>query len=243
MTFLELVNDVLIRLREPTVTTVNLNSYSALIGKFVNDAKSQIEDAFCWNALGQTITVTTIPSISSYSLTGAGQKFQVMDAINVTSNVGLTNISFVDMNRKLNFTPLVNSIPVEFAFNGIDEKAGAVAEYGVAQYGSNAVPIAEYTAGVVGINTKVDLYPIPDGVYTIKFALTVPQPKLNFDSTFVSVPDVLVVQNAYARALVERGEDGGLSSSEAYLLYKAMLSDYIALEGTRYPENQEFVAV
>ena len=58
-----------------------------------------------------------------------------------------------------------------------------------------------------------------------------------------TVPDVLVVQNAYARALVERGEDGGLSSSEAYQLYKAMLSDYIALEGTRYPENQEFVAV
>jgi hypothetical protein len=26
-------------------------------------------------------------------------------------------------------------------------------------------------------------------------------------------------------------------------LYKSMLSDYIALEGTRYPENQEFVAV
>jgi hypothetical protein len=59
----------------------------------------------------------------------------------------------------------------------------------------------------------------------------------------VAVPDVLVSQNAYARALVERGEDGGLSSSEAYALYKTMLSDYIALEGTRYPENQEFVAV
>jgi hypothetical protein len=52
-----------------------------------------------------------------------------------------------------------------------------------------------------------------------------------------------VAQNAYARALVERGEDGGLSSSEAYQLYKAMLSDSIALEGTRYPENQEFVAI
>jgi hypothetical protein len=57
------------------------------------------------------------------------------------------------------------------------------------------------------------------------------------------VPDFLVAQNAYARALVERGEDGGLSSSEAYQLYKSMLSDYIALEGTRYPENQEFVAI
>jgi hypothetical protein len=215
MTYLELVNDVLVRLREPTVSTVVQTAYSTLIGKFVNDAKRQIEDAFAWNVLGQTVTVSTVASTSSYSLTGAGQKFQVMDVINTTSNVGLINISFVDMNRKLNFTPLVNSIPTEFAFDGVD--------------GS--------------YNTKVNLYPIPDGVYTIKFSLTVPQATLSSDATIVSVADTLVSQNAYARALVERGEDGGLSSSEAYLLYKSMLSDYIALEGTRYPENQEFVAV
>jgi hypothetical protein len=215
MTYLELVNDVLVRLRETTVSTVSETSYSALIGKFVNDAKRQIEDAFAWNVLGQTITVTTVASTPAYSLTGAGQKFQVMDVINTTSNVGLINITFVDMNRKLNFTPLVNSIPTEFAFDGVD--------------GS--------------YDTKVNLYPIPDGVYTIKFALTVPQATLTSDSTVVAVADTLVAQNAYARALVERGEDGGLSSSEAYQLYKAMLSDSIALEGTRYPENQEFVAI
>ena len=215
MTYLELINDVLVRLRETTVSTTTETTYSTLIGKFVNDAKRQIEDAFSWNALGQTITVTTTASTASYSLTGAGQKFQVMDVINTTSNVGLTNISFVDMNRKLNFTPLVNSIPTEFAFDGVD---------------------ASY-------DTKVNLYPIPDGAYTIKFALTVPQATLSSGSTVVLVSDVLVAQNAYARALVERGEDGGLSSSEAYLLYKAMLSDQIALEGTRYPENQEFVAI
>jgi hypothetical protein len=215
MTYLELVNDVLVRLRETAVSTVSETSYSSLIGKFVNDAKRQIEDAFAWNVLGQTITVTTASSTPTYSLTGAGQKFQVMDVINTTSNVGLINISFVDMNRKLNFTPLVNSIPTEFAFDGVD--------------GS--------------YDTKVNLYPIPDGVYTIKFALTVPQATLSSDSTVVAVADTLVAQNAYARALVERGEDGGLTSSEAYQLYKAMLSDYIALEGTRYPENQEFVAI
>jgi hypothetical protein len=73
--------------------------------------------------------------------------------------------------------------------------------------------------------------------------LTIPQATLTSDQTIVLVPDVLVVQNAYSRALVERGEDGGLSSSEAFLLYRTMLSDYIALEGTRYPENQEFVSV
>ena len=215
MTYLELVNDVLVRLREATVSTVTQTSYSTLIGKFVNDAKRQIEDAFAWNVLGQTITVTTSASTPAYSLTGAGQKFQVMDVINTTSNIGLINISFADMNRKLNFTPLVNSIPTEFAFDGVD--------------GS--------------YDTKVNLYPIPDGVYTIKFSLTVPQATLTSDATVVAVADTLVAQNAYARGLVERGEDGGLSSSEAYQLYKAMLSDYIALEGTRYPENQEFVAV
>ncbi len=215
MTYLELINDVLVRLRETTVSTTTETSYSTLIGKFVNDAKRQIEDSFSWNVLGQTITVTTAASTAAYSLTGAGQKFQVMDVINTTSNVGLINISFVDMNRKLNFTPLVNSIPTEFAFDGVD---------------------ASY-------DTKVNLYPIPDGAYTIKFALTVPQATLTSGSTVVLVSDVLVAQNAYARALVERGEDGGLSSSEAYLLYKSMLSDQIALEGTRYPENQEFVAV
>jgi len=215
MTYLELVNDVLVRLRETAVSTVSETSYSALIGKFVNDAKRQIEDAFAWNVLGTTITLSTTSGTYSYALTGAGQKFQVIDVINVTSNVGMKNIDFASMNRKQNFSTPVSGIPYEYAFDGVD--------------GS--------------YDTKVTLYPRPDGVYSIPFSLTVPQATLSSDATIVAVPDVLIVQNAYARALVERGEDGGLSSSEAYQLYKAMLADYIALEGTRYPENQEFVAV
>ena len=86
------------------------------------------------------------------------------------------------------------------------------------------------------------MFPIPDGVYTLKFSLTIPQATLAADSTVVLVPDVVVAQGAYARALVERGEDGGLSSSEAYTLFRSMLSDYIALEANRYPENQQFVS-
>lgn len=215
MTYLELVNDVLIRLREPTVATVTATPYSTLIGKFVNDAKRQIEDAFAWNVLGTTITVTTSNGTYSYALTGSGQKFQVLDVLNTTSNIQMKNLDFVTMNRFQNFSTPVNGIPAYYAFDGVN--------------GS--------------YDTKVTLYPRPDGVYTIPFSLTVPQATLSSDQTVVLVPDVLVVQNAYSRALVERGEDGGLTSSEAFLLYKSMLSDYIALEGTRYPENQEFVAI
>jgi hypothetical protein len=215
MTYLELINDVLIRLRETQVSTNNETTYSSLIGKFVNDAKRQIEDAYAWNVLGQTLTIPTVAGTYVYSMTGAGQKFQVMDAINVTSNVGLRNISFVEMNRFQNFVPAISGIPEYYSFDGVDGNG----------------------------DTKVVLYARPDNVYSIVFSLTVPQAPLASDNTSVLVPDVLVAQNAFARALVERGEDGGLSSSEAYQLYRSMLSDYIALEGTRYPENQEFVAI
>jgi hypothetical protein len=214
MTYLELVNDVLVRLRESTVSTVGETAYSALIGKFVNDAKRQIEDTYNWNCLNQTITVTTASGTSSYSLTGVGQKFRVGDVINTTSYITLSNIAVADMNRKLNFGTPAQSIPSQYCFSGVDGNG----------------------------DTKVDLFPIPSGIFTLKFDVTIPQANLTSDSTSVKVLDYLVTQSAYARALIERGEDGGTNSSEAYALFRGMLSDAIALESTRYPEDN-FVAV
>jgi hypothetical protein len=147
-------------------------------------------------------------------LTGAGQKFRVNDAINTTSVITLDNTTTADMNRKLNFGTPSQSIPTEFCFSGVD--------------GSG--------------DTKVDLFPVPDGVYTLKFDLTIPQANLSADGTSVKVLDYLVAQSAYARGLIERGEDGGTASNEAYALFRGMLSDAIALESTRYPEDN-FVAV
>jgi len=118
------------------------------------------------------------------------------------------------MNRKLNLGAPSQSIPSEFCFSGVDGNG----------------------------DTKVDLFPVPSGAFTLLFDLTVPQAALSSDGTSVKVLDYLVTQSAYARALIERGEDGGTSSSEAYALFRGMLSDAIALESTRYPEDN-FVAV
>jgi hypothetical protein len=215
MTYLEMINDVLVRLRETTVSTASETTYSALIGKFVNDAKRQVEDAYTWNSLEQVITINTVSGTYEYALTGAGQKFRLEDAINVTSNVTLRNISYEWMNRRQNFATPVSGIPSEFIFDGVDGSGDA----------------------------KVTLYPRPDNVYQLNFTLNIPQAALSSDGTSVLVPDVLVVQNAYARALAERGEDGGLTSSEAYQLYRLMLSDYIALEASRFPDYAAFEAV
>jgi hypothetical protein len=216
MTYLDLVNAILSRLREPTVDTVGLTTYTSLIGRFVNDAKRQIEDAFDWNALGQEITITTTAGVYEYSLPGVGQKFRVTsDPLNTTSNVVMQAISVAAMRQYQNFTPIVQNIPTQYCFEGVDGNGDA----------------------------KVLLFGRPDGVFNLKFFLCVPQADLSADTDVPLVSATLIEQSAYARALVERGEDGGLSSSEAYALYRATLSDYIALEATRFPEMQEFVPV
>jgi len=61
----------------------------------------------------------------------------------------------------------------------------------------------------------------------------IPQIDLSADADILLVPADAVIAGAYARALIERGEDGGLSSGEAYGIYKGILGDLIALEANR----------
>ena len=167
-------------------------------------------------SLGQEIDITTVSGTYIYSLVGAGQKFRVSsDPLNTTSNVVMEQIPVAIMRRYQNFTPIVQNIPTQYCFEGVDGNGDA----------------------------KVQLFGRPDGVYAIKFFLTVPQADLSDDTDVPLVNAKLIEQNAYARALVERGEDGGLSSSEAFGLYRAALSDAIALENSRDPSKSAFEAI
>ena len=65
------------------------------------------------------------------------------------------------------------------------------------------------------------------------FNMTVPQVNLSVGADVLTVPTEPVIAGAVARALVERGEDGGLSSGEAYNVFKNVLSDYISVEMSR----------
>ena len=61
MTYLQLINSVLVRLREEQITAAQLegaaNPYWAFIGSAVNDAKDRVEDAWQWGALRGTDSV------------------------------------------------------------------------------------------------------------------------------------------------------------------------------------------
>ena len=88
MTYLQLVNSVLRRMREDEVTSIEntTDSYVKLVGEFVNDARRIVEDAWDWSALRSTITVTTTDDVFSYSMTGTNNSFKILDVINDTSN-------------------------------------------------------------------------------------------------------------------------------------------------------------
>ena len=93
-TYLSIVNDVMVRLREPTVSSVSENTLSALVGKFVNDTKRQVADSYDWDAFNTSITVsTTAGQYSGYQLVGSGVRFKTMDVINISRQYPLEPIT------------------------------------------------------------------------------------------------------------------------------------------------------
>lgn len=213
-TYLETVNNVLRRLREPTVSSVNESNYSAMIGVFVNDAKREVEDAHDWNVLSDTLTANTSSGIFNYVLAGSGNRFRVIDILNDSNDTELRYAPTKWMNKQFLLTNTQSAAPLFYNFNGVDSN----------------------------YDTQVDIYPIPDTVYALRFNLIIPQAELTSDNTRILVPPHLVSMLAYAKAIAERGEDGGNLSSEAYALYKMSLANEVAIERNRYEEEMNWVA-
>lgn len=207
-TYLQIVNNVLVRLRENEVTNISDTPYSSLIGILVNDAKREVEDAHDWNCLSQTIVVPTVAGTYQYTLTGSGQRFTTGDVLNDTSDHVLRQAPRSWMNQQYYIGQSSTSSPEYYVYDGI----------------SNG-------------DTMVNLWPIPDNVYNLRFELKIPQVDLSANSDVLKVPLHLVALLAHAKAISERGEDSGQPFAELYQQYRLALADAIALERNRYAED------
>ena len=213
-TYLQLVNNVLIRLRETEVSSVGDTPYSSLIGVFVNDAKREIEDAHEWNVLTTTIVLPTVAGTRNYTLTGSGQRFRTQDVLNDTQDIPMQQVPTNWMNRQYFLGTIQGAAPTYYNYSGID-----------------------------GDDTQVDVWPNPDGVYSLRFELVIPQENLTANADTLKVPAHLVQMLAYAKAVNERGEDGGTSFSEIYQQYRLALADAVAIEKNRYDDETTWVGV
>lgn len=201
MTYLQLINAVLRRLREDEVTSVSENSYSKLVGEFINETKREAEDAWNWIQLRTTIQVTCVASTFSYTLTGAGNRFRILQVINNTEDREMQRAPYKWMNSQFTNNSPQEGSPAFWDFNG----------------GSNGDP-------------DVNLYPIPNVTDVIDFNMVLPQTDLDNDADTLYIPSMPVILGAYAKAVSERGEDGSTQYAEAVNKYDKALSDAIAID-------------
>lgn len=208
MTYLQLVNKILVRLRENEVASVSQSAYSKLIGELINQTKREVEDAWNWVLLRDTVQVVTVSGTFRYTLTGAGNRFRSLHVFDDTSDIELRQIAAKRMTQLHTGADTQYASPIYYDFNGS-------------------------TSG----DPNVDMWPVPDGAYVINFDMVIPQEDLSEDTDVLTVPEYPVILGAYAKAVAERGEDGGFMFAEAESNYQKAMSDAIAIDASNLPHE------
>lgn len=207
MTYLECVNRVLRRLRENEVTTVNETPYSKLIGDLVNVVKVEIENAWDWSVLRTTLTATTTTSLFNYVLVDSGTRFRILDVVNDTDDFFMEQRSARWFDQQFLMSTVQHASPLYYNFNGVDSNG----------------------------DSQIDIFPIPDGIYSIRVNVVLPQADLTVDSTQIQIPANLLIEGTLARAISERGDDGGYVEQEQR--YRSLAADLIAIESAHRPDE------
>jgi hypothetical protein len=209
------MNSVLRRLREEETTSVTSTTYVKMVGDFINDAKTLVGQAADWSALRETLTISTTASDNTYSLTGGGDNVKVMSVINDTQNCFMTYQTKDWFNDALYISNAVEGAPKYFTYNGLDSND----------------------------DTQVLVGPTPDGVYSLRFDLTKRQADLTANTDSLLIPAQPVIHLAIALLARERGETGGTSTAEYFQIANQYLSDAIAIDAAKHPEEMVFRTV
>ena len=234
MTYKEIINSVLRRLREDTIDSdwsgnlydsVTISDYQKLIGELVNDSKKNVESYHDWNALRETFNIKTQSGNMQYTLgdatKGAGVSFKVLDVICQDTGQVLEQVPNDWINEQV--FPLSSNQsgkPTYYAFNGIS------------QAGTDREP-----------DFNIDLFPVPDSVQTISVNIVGAQKELKTASQVLRVPSQPVILGAWARAIAERGEDGGSISSAVAAEARDSLNIAVQLDAGNMEDERDWVVV
>lgn len=205
MTYLEMVNEVLKRLREAEVTAVSDTTYSELMGAFVKQAYVRVANAYEWPQLDETDDASISATDTSYTITSGDSGEGVHDihsVFNVTTEKFLFPRPYKWVRDRLT--------------DNTDQEEPLFYAYG-----------GETADGT----TTIHFYRTSNDSYTIRTSFN-RKPDLKntlSDSTFIKLPEMPIILAAYALAVSERGEDGGTTFNEADAEARMSLSDTIAL--------------
>ena len=225
MIYVDLINAVLRRLRESSISgnwsgtlpsATNASDYQKLIGDLVNESKREVEDAWNWSVLRHSPTVTTVNGTQAYTIPATNNRTRILMAQEQSNGYIMQEMS----DRYLQFTKyptasVQSGTPDYYTVTGIDSGTGLV---------------------------TVEFDTVPDAVYNITFRTVTPQDDFDAALDNLKVPSQPVILGAWARAIAERGEDGGSMSDMVFGQYQNALADAIQIDAGRTVGEVDFYA-
>lgn len=186
-TFLQLVNKVLVALREDQVAGFSSEPYTSMIQQFVNQAKEEIEDVGPWQSLRTEIAFSSAASTTTATVTGTTDRSYVL-----LDSEGRGMVFKTATGEECQ----IPVIPIE--------------QLRRLRLGSDATTTQEpsFVAFVSdGTNLIAHFYPTPDAVYAYKGVFVVPQADLSDETDTLTIPQHPVVRKAIFYAMDERGSE------------------------------------
>ena len=201
MTFLQMVNNILVRLGEDQVSSVDSTKYSKIVGIFINDTMREIENTWHWRVLHQTLGFTTANMTDVYLLPNSGIRQRFTEVYNSSQYAALQSRPLSWITSQTMIAPAIFGRPLYYAWSGTN-----------------------------GTDSYIKLSPVPDGEYLLFVNAYINSGDMVSNNDTPKVDPHLILLGAHARAALERGEDTGMSSSELYQLFRSSLSDAVAME-------------
>lgn len=217
MTFLELHNKVLDRLREKRIVSTDIGStpYINSLSAHINDAKHTVEQAWNWGALRGEDTITMVAGQETYAIPDSADRHYLISRVSVDdTGVFLRNKTQAEV-QNYYVSDSVNTIP-----NG------------------DVTAWAFYYPDAATGNEQIRVMSRPADAYTLRIYRSKHQDELENHDDVLLVPSLPVYSLATALASRERGEVGGTPTSELFALADSHLSDAISLDTAKYPEEQ-----
>ena len=237
MTFLELVNEVLVRMREDEITSVNdpdNDPQQKLVCKFVVDSHRRVADAHTWNANRRTWLVDLLHGVSRYTLPETPQGSAIYS---VTRTKPVQSLMEVNARKFAHYQPRQGTPTYYSPMAAVDGdlelcvyptpdnthgRTGDVGKYTVAQFGTSA-----FSSGTKALTVTGYAKPLP----------------LKGDGDVIQIPSAPVLDYAMYLAHSERGEAGGQSAAELAQVANISLGDAIAWDVDNSPAEYIWEAV
>jgi hypothetical protein len=227
MTTRELINKVLRGLRQfglllDAADTSTTDDYLLMILQFVNEAKEEIEEAgWPWQALRQTVTLTLASGQVQYDILSTGEA-----DVDTNDRSRLLYETVSSNGSTENFRIASASLPQVFdvttsAENRLKEWTQEKMERVHMTDNDETGQPTHFALWSDGDSIKLKVYPTPDGTYTIKLRMYIPQAELTESdlTTTLSIPSRPVWTKALFKANQERGDELGKEGSALHQTY------------------------